>query len=285
MKFIKFMFVLILFLINSEVFCESTESKNINSSLKINAKASGDLMINKSYICHLNENETYQYDNIEINKDYEIEIIYLYEFKNRNKILNEFANIRVEENKNYLIEFKTSQQEIDRKYWKKHFFEILTGVGPSYYQIVDWQSYNGGGYSSLGELNTNISFTFGYVNGINKYIGLGFCISGNIAFPDIYMFPGGAVLFSLMIGDLQKYKIAFLFDIGGGAIFGYKTGLYVKGFTFKFSHNLGFNSLMTISGIHNFSFEFGYTINWGLKTKKEFKYQVITVSSTSPNSR
>jgi len=155
-----------------------------------------------------------------------------------------------------------------KKHYKNHFIDISVLGGP-----VFIPGLGVGGFTGIG---------FGYQYKFSNYFAFGPGLSGFLTIassPSHYLPPeddepaqtigggigysgGGAASFCFMFGELDKYNIAFLFDMGGGWMFSVKAGILIKMFTFKIGY------YMTAMGsAHHLSFELGIKINFRLREK------------------
>lgn len=252
------------------------------AEIQIKSAGQGDLYINHKYIKSMEAQEEFIFDRLYPGYKYIIDMVYFRTVNEKKKTENiDSEEIYVKPNKSYILNFNMTKNDVENYYWKRHFFNILTGAGFSYTKVEGGTENSDGTYSTgLYDLwNGSASFCFGYVYGFNKYFGFGASFSAAFAFPGFWA-SGFAVLASFMFGDLDNRKIAFLLDVGGGGLFMQKFGIYIKGFTFKLSHclTLGTIGYGSWSGMHNFTFEFGYMINWKIKNVDKHKLFVIPSS-------
>ncbi len=273
-----------LFKIKSKNFIQIPETIENETSAEIQIKSAeqGDLYVNHKYIKSMEPGEEFIYDRLYSGYNYIIDMVYSRTVNEKKKIENiDGEEIYVQPDKSYILNFNLTKNDIENNYWKRHFFNILTGAGFSYTNVEGVTVNSDGTYStgSYDLWNGSASFCFGYIYGFNKYFGFGASFSAAFAFPGIWA-SGFAALASFMFGDLDNHKIAFLLDVGGGGLFMQKFGIYIKGFTFKFSHCLTLGTIGhgSWSGMHNFTFEFGYIINWKIKNVDRHKLFVIPSS-------
>lgn len=147
---------------------------------------------------------------------------------------------------------------VDSSVPKKHYMDFLSGGGPGVY------SYQAFGYE--GSFPTgSIGLSFGYMYQFLNFFAFG---PGVTAYWNIscYYMSGVCLMGQFMFGDLEKRKIAFLFDIGGGWLFSVKAGGYFKGFVLKIGYNLVYKDasilFANIETSHYVSIEIGYKHNF-----------------------
>lgn len=163
---------------------------------------------------------------------------------------------------------KTKKTKADSKALKSFFLPLTAMMGVTFNQDP-WSPA-----SATGGVNFNMmmGIDIGLLYAINSYVALGGGLTMGFVLPNFMLsngssatssgigLSGGMVMAKVMIGDLSKKKVAFVFDIGGAWAFGLKAGIYYNGMLFKMGY------LLTYPygpGAHTLSFDFGYAFNFG----------------------
>ncbi|MCG8570343.1 MAG: FlgO family outer membrane protein [Spirochaetes bacterium] len=163
-------------------------------------------------------------------------------------------------------------------YWKRHFLNIsLLGCYTRIYQLNNTYTNE---YSGIQGNGGAFGGSFGYLYGFTPYFAFGSGFSGFLILfhssnmgdnNDIGSNGSTLLLMQFMFGDLKHKRIAFLFDIGGLLLFGFKTGFFIKGFSCKIGYALVNWSNFDFSKqtfFHCITIDLGYIIHFKRKIKR-----------------